>query len=200
MAYLDEEIAKKFKMERMKRKAEEEKRIEQELESQVDPEEVKRGILEGKCEILDRTFQFQKYEICDGRFGIYIPYINTILQNDQKTLFKTADNELGFSCTVASTDDKSDFLALDVYKQRMQKNFKKVTYKWLEEGMQVIYGCKVSYLDFITMTGLGSFHQNMWFVQGPYGQAQVAVNYDHLENKYWKHIIKGIRETFEING
>lgn len=200
MAYLDEEIAKRLKLERMKRKAEEEKKIEKELESRVDPEEVKKGILNGRCEILDRTFQFQKYEICDKRFGIYIPYINTILQKDQNNLFQTADNDLGFSCTVVSTDDKSDFLALDVYKQRMQKNLKKLTYKWLEEGMQVTCGCKVSYLDFITMTGLGSIHQNMWFVQGPYGQTQVTVNYDHLENKYWKHIIKGIRETLEING
>ena len=198
MAYLDEDIAKRLKQERMKKIAAEEQKREKELEEQIDPEEIKKGVLQGECEVLDRTFQFKKYEICDGRFGIYIPYVNTIMQNDLPELFKTADNELGFSCTVSSTNEKKDFFELEHYKKMIQKNFKKVTYKWLEEGAELVCGYKVSYLDFITMTGLGSIHQNMWFVMGPHGQTQVVVNYDHLEHKYWKHLIKAIRETLEI--
>ena len=182
----------------MKRIAEEEKRKEKELEEKIDPEEIKKGILAGECEVLDRTFQFKRYEICDGRFGIYIPYINTIVQEDGPQVFKVADDDLGFSCTVSSSDVKRDFFELDHYKKMIQKNFTKVTYKWVEEGAELVNGYKISYLDFITLTGLGNFHQNMWFVMGPHGQTQVVVNYDHKEDKYWKHLIKAIRETFEI--
>lgn len=199
MAYLDEDIAKRLKEQRMKRIAEEEKRKEKELEAQIDPEEIKKGILAGECEVLDRTFQFKKYDVCDGRFGIYIPYINTIVQNDLPQLFKTADNELGFSCTVSSTNEKKDFFELDHYKKMMKKNLKQVTFKWLEEGAELIGGYKVSYLDFITLTGLGNIHQSMWFVMGPHGQTQIVVNYDHQEDRYFKHLVKGLRETLEIN-
>lgn len=200
MAYLDEEIAKRFKQQRMKKIEEEKKLREKELDEKVDFEEIKKGILEGECEVHDRVFQFQRYEICDGRFGINIPYIKTIVQNDLPQLFKVADNELGFSCTVSSSDEKQEFFELGFYKKMIEKNLKKVTYKWLEEGVELVNGYKISYLDFITMTGMGSIHQNMWFVMGPHGQTQVVVNYDHSEHKYWKHLIKGIRETFEVIG
>lgn len=199
MAYIDEEIAKKFKMERLKKQKEEQDRIEKELEASVDPVAVREGIIAGKCTVLDREFEFEKYTICDGRFSINIPSDRIIIQNDEKGLFKTANNELGFSCTVSATNDKSEFLSLNVYKENMVKNMKRLNFKWLEEGAQMISGCKVMYLDFITLTGVVNVHQNMWFVMSPYGQAQVVVNYDHAENKYWKHIVKEIRNTFEIN-
>lgn len=99
-----------------------------------------------------------------------------------------------------ATDDKTEFLPLNVYKDNMVKNMKRLNFKWLEEGAQIINGCKVMFLDFITLTGVVNVHQNMWFVMSPYGQAQVVVNYDHADNKYWKHIIKEIRNSFEING
>jgi len=200
MAYIDEEIAKKFKKERMKKQKEEQERIEKELEATVDPELVRQGILDGRCTVLDREFEFEQYTICDGRFTIHIPSDRIMIQNDEKALFKTANNELGFSCTVAATEDKSEFLPLNVYKENMVKNMKRLNFKWLEEGAQMINGCKVMYLDFITLTGMVNVHQNMWFVMSPQGQTQVVVNYDHAENKYWKHIIKEIRNTFEING
>lgn len=200
MAYIDEEIAKKFKKERLKKQKEEQERIEKELEATVDPGLVRQGIIEGKCIVLDREFEFEKYTICDGRFSIYIPSDRVIIQNNEKSLFKTANNELGFSCTVVATDDKTEFLPLNVYKDNMVKNMKRLNFKWLEEGAQIINGCKVMFLDFITLTGVVNVHQNMWFVMSPYGQAQVVVNYDHADNKYWKHIIKEIRNSFEING
>ena len=200
MTFIDEEIAKKFKKERLKKQKAEQERIEQELESMVDADAVRKGIVNGKCTVLGREFPFKKYTVCDGRFSIHIPSEGILIQNDEKTLFKTANNELGFSCTIAATDEKSDIQTLDKYKQNMMKNKKQVTFKRLEERARIIDGCKVMYLDFITFTGVVNVHQNMWFVMSPYGQAQVVVNYDHAEDKYWKHIIKEIRNTFEING
>lgn len=199
MVFIDQEIAKKLKQERLKKQKQEREKMEQELESMVDADAVRKGIMSGKCTILGREFTFEKYTVCDGRFSINLPSEGILIQNDDKALFKTANNELGFSCTIASTDDKSEFLPFDTYKENMMKNMKKVTYKWLEEGAQMIDGYKVMYLDFITFTGVVNVHQNMWFITGPHGQAQVVVNYDHAEDKYWKHIIKEIRNTFEIN-
>lgn len=200
MAYMDEEIAKQFKKERLKKQREEQERIEKELEAAIDTEAVRQGMIAGKCKVLDREFEFKKYTVCDGRFSINIPSDRIIIQNDEKTLFKTANNELGFSCTIVATDEASDFLSLDAYKKNMEKNMKKLNFKWLEEGAQMMNGCKVMYLDFITLTGVGNIHQNMWFVMSPYGQAQVVVNYDNNEDRYWKYIIKEIRNTFEIKG
>ena len=199
MAFIDEEIAKKMKKERLKKQKAEQEKLEQELEATVDAEAVERGIINGKCTVLGREFAFETYTVCDGRFTIHIPSEEILIQKDEKELFKSANNELGFSCTITSTDEKEDFLPLEEYKQNMLKNMKKVTFKWLEEGAQMIGDCKVMYLDFITLTGIVNVHQNMWFVMSPYGQAQVVVNYDHAEDRYWKHIIKAIRNTFEIN-
>lgn len=80
MAYIDEEIAKKFKKERLKKQKEEQERIEKELEATVDPGLVRQGIIEGKCIVLDREFEFEKYTICDGRFSIYIPQTGSLFK------------------------------------------------------------------------------------------------------------------------
>lgn len=199
MTYIDEQIARKFKQERLKKQEAENERKEKEAEALIDAEMVRDGILNGKCTVLDRQFTFAKYTVCKEHFSIWLPTENIEIQNDEEDLFKSANNELGFSCTIAATNDTSDFQPLSVYKENMINNMKKVSFKWLEEGAQLVDGYKIMYLDFITLTGIVNVHQNMWFVAGPYGQAQVVVNYDHAEAKYWKHMIEQIRNTFEIH-
>ncbi len=200
MAYMDEDIAKAFKQERLKRQAEMQAQLDKELEAQLDEEAIKQGILEGQCSIFDRTFSFSEYSVCDGRFTIQLPDEGIVIQHDDNTVFKSANEELGFSCNIVTTDEKAAFEPLSVYKENMMKNLRKVQFKWLEEGAQMVDGYKVMYLDFITLTGMVNIHQNMWFVMGPYGQTQIVVNYDHSEEKYWKPIIKAIRSTLLIHG
>lgn len=199
MPYMDEEIARVLKRERLKQQAEKQALIEKELESSIDEEEVKQGIINGQCSVLDRIFSFEQYTICDGKITICLPSKEIVIQNDEKNLFKSANEDLGFSCTAAVTDEKSEFEPLSVYKENMMKNMKKLSFKWVEEGAQIVCGCKLLYLDFITLTGVVNVHQNMWFIMTPYGQSQIVVNYDHAEEKYWKPIIKAIRNTLEIN-
>lgn len=199
MAYMDEKIAKMLKKERLKRQAEKQLELEKELESQIDEEEVRNGIADGKCSVLDRTFTFEQFTICDGRFSIYLPSEEILIQNDEKNLFKSVNEMLGFSCTAVATDEKADFEPLHVYKKNMEHNLKRISFKWLEEGANMTCGCKIMYLDFITLTGVVNVHQNMWFIMTPHGQAQIVVNYDHAEEKYWKPIVKAIRNMLEIH-
>ena len=58
MAFIDEEIAKKMKKERLKKQKAEQEKLEQELEATVDAEAVERGIINGKCTVLGRQFTF----------------------------------------------------------------------------------------------------------------------------------------------
>lgn len=199
MSYIDESIAKKFKKERLERLRKEQEEQERAMDATIDEEEIIAGIKSGKCQIFDRVFEFEQHTVCDGRFSIYLPKEGMVIQNDLKELFKSVNDDLGFACNFASTDEKMEFQSLEFYKEKMEKGVKKVPFKWVEEGVQFIDGYKLMYLDFINLTGMVTIHQNMWFIMGPYGQAQAVVSYDHKEKKYWKHIIKALRNTLEIN-
>ena len=82
MAFIDEEIAKKLKQERLKKQKEEREREERELEAMVDDEEVRKGILNGKCTVLGREFsQSQNELICILRFVITCNLVQAVDEN-----------------------------------------------------------------------------------------------------------------------
>ena len=200
MAYIDEEIAKILRKERMKEQEEELLQEEQEADDAVDEDEIIEGIRNGKCVLWDRIFEFAHYTILDGRAEIYLPSEEINIQKDETTFFQSLNNEVGFSSSIVLSDIMEEFSPLSVYKDNIVKNMRKtgMKFKWQEEGSLFSGKGKIQYLDFISMSGLGAIHNSMWFVMTPYGRLQTTLNYDHEEHKYWKHLMRGLMKLFEI--
>lgn len=199
MPYIDEEIAKIMKRERMKVQREIENVKEQELEENIEQDDIIAGIKEGQCQVLDRIFLFSHFLICGGRIEIDLPSQEIEVKVDQDNFFQSLNMDLGFACNGVLTDEKSEFKEMSHYKEMMKKNMKQLSFKWVEEGSLLISGVNLQYIDFINGTGLGAVHNSMWFFMTPYGQAQFNLNYDHADHKYFKHIIPAIMKTLKIN-
>lgn len=200
MTYIDEEIAKIMKRERLK----EQERLltEQEdiLDEAIDEEELIEGINQGKCIVFDKEISFGHYLVCDKRIEIDLPSNDIEIKTNQEGIFQSLNMDMGFGCNIVLTNDKSDFKSLSHYKDMMVKNMKKLTFKWNEEGSLLISGgLMLKYLDFINITGLGVVHNSMWFVMTPYGQAQININYDQELNKHFKHIVRAMMKTLKVN-
>lgn len=199
MAYIDEEIARVLKKERLKVREEMKKKEEEELDKTIEKEEVIAGIKEGRCKIFDKEYIFSHYVICGGRMEIDLPSTGIEIKNDQDNIFQSLSIELGFSCNAVLTDCKDEFEELSHYKEMMMKNMKNLPFQWEDEGSIFTNGLSIKYLDFIIMTGLGAIHNSMWFVMTPYGQAQLNLNYGQEDHRYFKHLINAMMKTLKAN-
>lgn len=199
MPYIDEEIAKKLKKERLKLIRAENEEKEREFDESIDPCEVREGIKKGKCRIGDREFTFSRYSACEGKFNVYLPNEEILIKRDTNANFQTVNDDLGFSFTLLISPVEGSIKTPEEYKKAIRNNLRKLNNKWLSDGVTIVEGRKMLYMEFVTITGLVIVHQNMWYWDTPYGVVSIVVNYDHKENKYWKHIIGEIRNTIELN-
>lgn len=201
MAFIDEEIARMVQKERKKEREEELKQKNKEEEASIDEKVLIESIKNGTCTIFDRTYFFQSYTILGERIKVYLPCEDISIRQDNKMGFQSLNMEMGFSSNFILSEIKEEFEPLSFYKDNLIKNMKPsgIQFKWVEEGSIFSNGIKILYLDFINNTGLGSVHNNMWFIMTPYGRLQCTLNYDHEEDKYWKHMMRALMKLIEIN-
>lgn len=200
MPFIDEEIAKMVQKERKKEREKEEKQRRIEEDASIDAEFVMEGIKSGACTIFDRTYLFQKYSILENRVSLYLPSEDITIRLDDKNAFQSLNMEMGFSSNIVLPEIMEEFEPLSAYKLNMEKNLKSsgIHFNWLEEGSVLANGSQLLYLDFLNVTGLGSVHNSMWFIMTPYGRLMCTLNYDHGDDRYWKHMMRGLMKLIEI--
>lgn len=198
MQYMDEKIAMTLKRERMKKHHIEKEQEEKVLADSIDEEKVKEGILAGKCGVLDHQYEFAEYEACEGRFHILLPKKGLVVTKDIDTVFQASSDELGFSCTISATTNQDDVLSMADYRKKIEKGLSQFQYKWVEEGVQMVDDYKISYIDYVMLTGMMKLHNQMWFFKDKHGFCECVLNYDEEEKLYFKPMIKGVRETFSF--
>lgn len=198
MPYMDERIARELKRQRMKEQNEEKKKEEERIQEQIDQEAVNRGILAGECQILDRTYAFETYEALGRTVRIHLPSKGIKISDENADLFFAANDSVGISCNIVNTKNVGRIEGMDVYRKKMQTEFPKLKFKWLEEGVKIYGEKKLVYMDYIMITGLMKMHSRMYFYQSDSGIVEMILSYDHDEERYFRSMIQGIHDTLEI--
>lgn len=200
MAYVDEEIAKMLRRERMQEKKVKEQEQEKKEATMLDEKEIIKGIENGQCTIFDKTFEFQSYKILGEKIQIYLPKENLEVKVDDKEVFTALQMEEARSFQYAINGIKKEFEPLSKYKENMKNNLKEsnMQFKWVEEGCILQNNLKIQYLEFINPTGLGTIHNHMWFVMTPLGQMVCNLNYNEEDKKYWRPIANALMKLIEL--
>lgn len=200
MVYLDEEIAKQLRKERMKEKKEREKQeTARELEK-LEEEKIAGDMEKGYCTVIDQGFSFARKDILGGRLSVLLPDGNLTVQSNFKELFVAGDDqyEVGFNYVIA--EGEQAFQDWEVYKQNMQNGLKEsnIRFQWLEEGCVLNRENKLHYLEFLTSTGLGMLHNHMYICDLEEGRLTVNINYKHEKETYWKVLVKIMMEKMQL--
>jgi len=200
MPFIDEEIARMVQKERKKEREKEEKQKRLDEDASIHTEDIAEGIKSGACTIFDKTYLFQKYTILEERVSLYLPSEELEIRINEKGAFQSLNMEMGFSSNIVLSDIMEEFELLSVYKDNMEKNLKPsgFHFNWLEEGSLLSGGRQLLYLDFLNVTGLGTVHNSIWFIMTPYGRMQCTLNYDHEDDRYWKHMMRALMKLIEI--
>lgn len=200
MTFVDEEIAKMLRRQRMQEKNTEQQEKEEKEAAMLDEKEIIKGIEKGSCTIFDRTFLFQPHKILKGKAQIYLPMEELEIKVDDQEIFTAIQMDEARSFQYTLNGIKQEFEPLSVYKENMKKNLKKTNmqFKWIEEGCILKNNMKIQYIEFINSTGLGTIHNHMWFIMTPYGQMICNLNYNHEDEKYWRPMTKALMKLVEI--
>ena len=200
MPYVDEQIAKILRKERMReKKAQEEEQRKQE-ELLIDEEEILKGIEQGECTVIDRQFVFEERTILGNRVKVYVPCKELQVQKNFQEVFIAGENEYGVGINYVISKEKEQIKSWDVYKKNIQENMEqsKMHFKWMEEGCLINGELKFQYLEFLSINGLGTLHNHMWMADTRHGRMIINLNYEHQEEKYWKPMIKAMIRKIEI--
>ena len=120
MGYLDEEIAKQLRKERMKEKKErEEQETAKELD-QLDEEKIADDMEKGYCTVIDQQFSFSRRDILGERLSVLVPDGKLIVQSNFQELFVAGDDQYEVGLNYVIAEEEQVFHDWEVYKQNMQ--------------------------------------------------------------------------------
>lgn len=198
MTYIDEQIAKMLRRERMKEQKEEKIKQKEEEKAQIDLDEIEKGMVCGECNVLGQAFVFDCKEILNHQVKVYLPNKDFKILRSFADFYSGGDNAYGYGVNFTLSEDEME--TWDIYKQRMKESLEKgnIHLKWLEEGCILNKGLKIQYIEFLTISGLGTFHNHMLMVNTKYGKLTSNLNYEQKDEKYWKPITEVMIKNIEI--
>ena len=198
---IDEEIAKMLRKQRIANKKEEERKQEILEQESINEEELLEQILKGHAELQGHEFDFKRLDLLENRVSIMLPdYPDFVVEDDKDMFYNTYSNELGYSCNLVLLENETQLEPMKVYKERMEKGTKQsgLRYKWQEEGIVLVHGLKIYYLNFLVNTGLGTVQSCMYYAYTKYGRFTCTMNCEHKDSIYWKPISKALAQTIIV--
>lgn len=200
MPYMDEEIAKMLRKERMKEKEKQQQQeIEQEKEK-INEEQLAEEMEKGECFLFDRSFRFSQKIIMNKRLKVYIPDKNLEIKYNFQELFVAGENAYSFGLNYALAEDGTPIQPWNTYKKNMQDGMKEVNmkFKWIEEGCVLNQENQLHYMEFLSLTGLGTIHNHMYMADTKYGRLTINLNYLHEEERYWRPLVQVMIKKMEV--
>ena len=200
MTLMDEEIAKLLRKAKTREKLQVEEQNYEEEKEQLDEAEIGIQMEQGECTVFDRQFIFTEKIILNHRIKVYIPDKNLYIKANVADAFIAGENSYNVGMNFILAEDDTPILSWEEYQKKMKSGMDKINirFKWIEEGCLLNQEVKLRYLEFLTMTGLGTFHNHMYMADTKYGRLTINLNYDDKNSKYWTPLIHVMMNKMEV--
>lgn len=197
---MDEEIAKMLRKERMKEKEKQERQEIEEEKEKIDEEQLAEEMENGECFLFDKSFLFSKKIILNNRLKVYVPDKNLQIKYNMQELFVAGENAYSVGLNYALAEDDMPIQSWNTYKKNMQDGMKEINmrFKWIEEGCVLNQENKLHYMEFLSMSGLGTIHNHMYMADTKYGRLTINLNYDHKEEELWYPLVQVMIKKMEV--